>query len=323
MTDRKVLKQEARQSLREAGYMPVLVTLVVTVILVVLYVLSGVLSGQFEAYREMIETFLQTGVLKQPDVGDARFTALLLVLAMELLSPVITVGYTIYTLRVSRGVKASVGDVFDAFGIFLRALVTSMLLSFIRMFWSFLSAMLISSAASFVTAPELVPLAEIPGYTEGAAVAAVLLSIPALLIPVFFMYPYRLSIFFMLDNRHLRSLQCLAASRFAMRRRRWELIRLDLSLLGWYVLSVIPIANLWARPYIAVTMAKYYDAVAPGFWEGVKRDMQARQSQPPQSPWQMRGQEPSEPERKPDDGDSPPPTEYHIPGEHRDDGEEK
>lgn len=320
MTDRKTLKAEAKAALRAAGGKPLLVTLAVFAILTVLTVLSGILSGQFEAYRTMLETFLATGALVQPETGQMSAVAILLVFAIELLAPIVSVGYTLYTLRVSRGEKAGVGDVFDAFGIFLRALITSLLLSFIRLFWSFLAAMIIASATSVYGAPELAAFAELPGYTALTFVTTVIVSLSALLIPVFFMYPYRLSVFFMLDDRHLRSIQCLAASRFAMRGRRWQLIRLDLSLLGWYVLSYVPIANLWARPYIAVVMAKYYDAVRPGFWENVKKDMEARQQAAAQgTPWEPWRREPTEDEPADDRDDDPPPTEYHIPGEHRDD----
>jgi len=112
-------------------------------------------------------------------------------------------------------------------------------------------------------------------------------------------YFYRLADFFMLDHPEMSCLQCLTMSRLAMRGRKWELFKLDLSFLGWYILSVIPLVGVWVQPYVTITAAGFYDAVAPGFLQELEQRMreqmerQARALGRPENPhgWHIPGED--------------------------------
>ena len=43
---------------------------------------------------------------------------------------------------------------------------------------------------------------------------------------------------------------------------KWELFVLDLSFIGWGLLTVIPFVSVYVTPYMEVTCAGYYDALA-------------------------------------------------------------
>lgn len=76
----------------------------------------------------------------------------------------------------------------------------------------------------------------------------------ALIVPGFFaLYSYRMARYLLLTHPEFGVIDCLRESRLRMRGHRMELFRLDLSFLGWGLLSAIPVLGLipsvWALPY--------------------------------------------------------------------------
>ena len=283
MIDRKELKAEAREAIRATKPSPVLVTLAVAAILLVTHALSLSLSGDLKAYRTMAEEYILNGrfVYVEP-TGSAGALPWLLTLGLDLMSLVIGVGYTLYCMRVIRRQSPSFGDVFDVFGLFLRAVALSLLRS------------IVVSLASFIYA---VPAAML-GMVIGPVTATVV-CLP-LLAPMFILaYSYRLAAYILLDDPAYPAIQCLMLSRAAMKGRKKELFLLDLSFLGWMLLCLFPPAILWVRPYMDVTCAGWYDRVMPGFTEELKRRAAEPRPDPGPSPWQI----PGEPRNDEDDGE--------------------
>ena len=246
MIDRKELKAQARQILRETKPSAVWVTLMVTAALLIMQVLSLTLSGDLDAYRSMLESAMAGQLTYAVPSGTNNPIGWLLTIALDVMSLVLSVGYTLYILRLSRRKNPSFGDVFDAFGIFLRAVWISILRSVVVSLWSFIYAL----PASFL------------GVVMDPVLASVI-CLP-LLAPMFMAaYSYRLAVFILLDERQYSCMQCLTLSRMAMQGRRLELFRLDLSFLGWMLLCVVPFVFLWVEPYMGVTSAKWYDKVMP------------------------------------------------------------
>ena len=80
---------------------------------------------------------------------------------------------------------------------------------------------------------------------------------------------------------------------------------LDLSFLGWLLLSVVPFVILWTRPYMTVASAGFYDEVIPAFWEEVKnRPIAAPMSAVRPGEWSVPGETPGEPE-EPEEPEEP------------------
>jgi len=250
MTDRKELKRLAREAIRDTKPSPVWVTLVVIVILTVVQLLSLNLSGDLDAYLTMAKGFAAGDIaIAEPAVSISPL-AWLLALSLNLMSMVVSMGYTLYTLRVSRRASPGFGDVFDAFAMFFRVIVLS-----------FVQSILVSSVYA-------IPMSLLSTLID--PVSASMFCLP-LIVPMFMLaYAYRLADYILLDNPSFAAIQCLGLSRLAMQGRKWDMFKLDLSFLGWLLLCVFPPVWLWVRPYMSVTIAGYYDAVMPGFMEWLK-----------------------------------------------------
>ena len=302
MIDRKELKTAARQALRDTKPSPVLVTLMTAAITVVLVYLSLSINGTIDVVRELIGAFrggtLAETVTSGGTADEVSLFGSLLVFALNIMTSVISVGYVLYCLRVARHTAASFGDVFDAFGLFLRAFVLRFLRGLVLLAWQVAFAV----ALSFLTSAVLLAI-----YGDGAeeALYALMASPWAALTLVLYIpwfvasYFYRLADYFLLDHPEMTCIQCLTMSRMAMRGHKWELFLLDLSFLGWYVLCIVPVAVLWVQPYITVTMAGFYEKTAPAFLAQLEARARQQAEQPPQ----------------PGHG-------YHVPGR-SDDGEEE
>lgn len=279
MTDRKELKANARQAMAEARPRPAWVTLAVGAIVLVLAVLTMSIDGELDMLRDMFDTFMSTGEILYSEEGEISGLATVLALALELMSMVLSVGYTLYALRVSRRQKAALGDVFDAFGVFFRAI------------WiTILNELLVS----FSSICYILPTVLLTMVMGGSALAP-LICLPLMVVPYITMYSLRQGVFIMLDNPGIGCMQCLSLSRMAMRGHKWELFKLDLSFIGWYILCIVPFAALRVAPYIEVTRAAYYDRFVPAFIQSI--------------PTVLSGAKPPEP------------PQYRAPGENRDDDE--
>lgn len=267
--DRKILKKEAKTIIRETKPSPILVSLVILLIIAVLQVLSMSLNGDFAAMSAVYEAAM-AGEVIYPQVEGATGFGWILTLALELMAMVLTVGFTLYCLRVSRHIKAGAGDLFDAFGLFFRAVCISIVPSLLVSAWCMLYVLPVTYFAVSTGAMWL--------YAAG---------LPLLIPAIQASYAYRQAVYITLDNPHLNCFQCVALSKAAMEGHKWELFKLDLSFLGWQLLSAIPFLWLWVLPYMRITEAEYYSAVMADF--AVRRGM-------PAAPGFESGEEPKDPE---------------------------
>ena len=73
-------------------------------------------------------------------------------------------------------------------------------------------------------------------------------------------YRYRQALYLLLDHPERSAWQCLRESSALMSGHKWELFVLDLSFLGWAMLSAMfaPV-SIWLDPYRAITNAGFYN----------------------------------------------------------------
>ena len=74
-------------------------------------------------------------------------------------------------------------------------------------------------------------------------------------------YGYRQSTFLLLDHKDWGIMKCLKESRRIMKGYKWKAFTLDLSLLGWYFLSAIPLTEIYAYPLVETTKTLFYDSI--------------------------------------------------------------
>lgn len=226
--DRVMLKADARQRLGRYNPNPIVVGLIVFLISWVLSMLSGSVLGMnaflqlFDMTKYTSEEALTRAVEYFWRNYHPSAIAMLLAAALMIMNYMISVGFTIYSLHVSRGEKADYGNLFDGFGIFFRVLWLAILQGVFVFLWS------------------------------------LLLYIPGIIAA----YRYRQSLFLLLDHPEMSALECITASKEMMRGHKGELFALDLSFIGWILLEglVAPLA-IWLVPYREITYANYYNAL--------------------------------------------------------------
>ena len=147
-------------------------------------------------------------------------------------------GFTFFCLNVARRLEAGFGTLFDMFGWFFRFLWLNILMAIFIFLWSLLLV--------------------IPGI-----IAA---------------YRYSMATYIFFDNPEMGAMDCIRASKQMTNGYKGKLFVLDLSFIGWSILSIIPLVSIYTTPYISTTKANYYRALRGEFYN-------AQQQQQPQNPW--------------------------------------
>lgn len=164
---------------------------------------------------------------------DFSFLGLLLAFALFLLDPLLSVGFISFCMKHNRGQSFEIRDLFNGFVYFGKILLLFFASTLLIFLWSLL----------FI----------IPGI-----VAA---------------YKYRLIYYIFLDDTEKSVRQCLYESKKLMRGKKMDLLIIDLSFFGWYLLNIVtmftvsftpipfafPIILIWLSPYLGLTRAGFYD----------------------------------------------------------------
>jgi uncharacterized membrane protein len=101
-------------------------------------------------------------------------------------------------------------------------------------------------------------------YLGGSLLVAIftLLWTLLLIIPgIIKAYAYAMTPYIMKDQPELSAVDCIDRSMSMMNGYKWKLFLLDLSFIGWYLLSCLSlgIGLLWLTPYIYCSRAKFYE----------------------------------------------------------------
>ena len=232
------LKVEARQAIRGRHPSAFLVSLAFYLILVLLTLLSRRLMITTMHFEEIIALSEQMAAA-QTQAQQMRILESLaalsdtrerlgeyMILAIDLMETMLMMGFAKYCLDLSRGIDGTVWSLFDAFGNFFRFLGLNILISIL------------------------------------VSLATLLLIIPGIILS----YSYALAPYLLMDDPKKGPIQCMRESRERMRGHKWKLFLLDLSLLGWLLLTLIPGVAIYTVPYCYTVRANFYRAVT-GRWE--------------------------------------------------------
>lgn len=218
MPTRAELKQNAKNSMR--GHKPsvYLVALVYIIIIYVLEVLTyKVMFPGMSAYDILMNLQDSNAALPDPSaVGQ------ILQVAIEIMTVMIGVGFSIFCLHVSRGIAAGMGELFDAFGMFFKFLWLNIVMAVFIWLWS------------------------------------LLLIVPGIIAA----YRYSMAVYIMIDNPEYSAMECIRGSKQMMMGHKGELFLLDLSFIGWAFLSIIPFVCLYTMPYFEVTTCNFYNSLS-------------------------------------------------------------
>ena len=225
--NRPLLKQQARGLIRTAQPSVLLTSAVYIALGAVVSFLSSRLVGVSYATLERYMNFVQQGQL---DYAVSVLTssmpslpAVLINAALELVMAIVGVGFTLFILNTVRGVGAATGNLLDGFAFFWRIILLNIVLSIFVLLWS------------------------------------LLLIVPGIIAA----YRYSMATYVLLDHPDYGVMDCIRESKALTQGRKLELFKLDLSFLGWLLLSCLPyigyFISVWVTPYYALTHAMYYE----------------------------------------------------------------
>ena len=149
-----------------------------------------------------------------------------LIVGTLLFAGVLSVGMCVILLQISRNGSAGFESLFDGFrNGFGNNVVASILVQLFTFLWSLL----------FI----------IPGIIKS--------------------YSYSMTYYILADNPDMAPTDAIKASQEMMKGNKWRLFCLDLSYIGWYLLSVLTlgILLLWIAPYNMMAHAEFYESIKP------------------------------------------------------------
>ena len=239
--DRKQMKMDAKAAMRAHRPSVYLVAIVFLLITLLLDWLSRKLEFPGVS-REMLASAMNDPEAIQRiylTVAQNRSTfGSILSLAISIMDIIISGGFTYFCLCVARRLEAGFGTLFEMFSWFFRFLWLNILMAIFIFLWSLLLV--------------------VPGI-----IAA---------------YRYSMAMYIFFDDPEKGALECIRESKAMTYGYKGKLFVLDLSFIGWAILSIIPLVSIYTTPYMSTTKANYYRALRGEFYN-------AQQQQQPQNPW--------------------------------------
>ena len=239
--DRWAAKLDARACMILSGASPIWVSLVYGILVlavpaaaVALCLTGPVLTGRYAPALPWLLLFL--GVV--------------IVLYRVLAS----VGYVRYGMRLARGWDTGAGNLLDGFGMAWLVLRTWLLLAVRLLLWSALGVL-------------PVILLWFPVRLVGRELVTELYALSAYLFLVFYLgrtvLRYPLTFFFLMDHPQEGARAAIRSSTAQMRGHKWDFLELQVSFLGWWLVSLVTLglAGLWVRPYWMAACVNFYDCV--------------------------------------------------------------
>ena len=225
-----VLKAGARRLIFENSPRIFIISLIYITLAAVVSWLSFRLPGTIS--MQDINSRLLSGEL--PGIGiiftNFRPIGLLFAFLLLLFQPVLDFGFISYCLKINRSQKTDYFDLLNGFLFFVKVILLYLLILIFVLMWSLLLI--------------------IPGIVAS--------------------YRYRLAYYILLDDPTKGVLQCIIESKLLMNGKKVDLLTIDLSFFGWFILDfavlfaipfsfAIPIVSIWLSPYLGLTRAAFYE----------------------------------------------------------------
>lgn len=231
-TSRPLLKSNAKTIIRTAK--PSVLT--AAVIFIAVSLLFGMLSSAVlgvNITQDDMQRYLQysmngdfDGLVRMSESMVPPSSAYLLNLLIQFVLYIVAAGFLIFLLNTVKSAGAVYGNLLDGFGQAGRLILLALVEGLFIFLWS------------------------------------LLLFFPAIIAA----YRYRMARLILLEHPEMGVMDCIRASKQMMKGHKWECFVLDLSFIGWWLLSAIPYVGyavrIWLTPYYNTTMVLYYMALA-------------------------------------------------------------
>lgn len=229
-TSRPLLKNNAKIIVKTARPSVIAASLIFLLVSLLMSTLSTKLTGITVDNLITYQNYVSSGDFERALTYLTSLipprSARVFILLLSIVSMIWQAGYTIFIMNTVRKSGATYGNLLDGFSITLKLILLGFLRTLFITLWSLLF------------------------YFPGIIAA----------------YRYRMSLYLLLDHPEMGVMECLRTSKQMMKGHKWECFVLDLSFIGWRLLSELPLigyfVSLWATPYICTTFVLYYMALA-------------------------------------------------------------
>lgn len=232
--NRVELKERSKDLIARSKPQVLLVGLIYIILGLIMYLLSSRLLGinYTDTLKQLYTQYLESGNVEYAMAVATRMTPPIYAVALswvtDFLMYIVGAGFVLFLLNTIRRAGASYGNLLDAFPLFFKLFLLSLLTSVFTFLWSLLLIF--------------------PGVIAS--------------------YRYRQALYILLDHPEKSPLQCIRESTELMKGHKMELFILDLSFIGWTLLASIPyvgyIIQIWTVPYIDLSYALYYEKLSGG-----------------------------------------------------------
>ncbi|MDR1590072.1 MAG: DUF975 family protein [Oscillospiraceae bacterium] len=241
MPERIKQKLSAKFIMRENARSVYLISFILTIISNILGHFMRLLLGTDHFLADVNDAALSggdfVGTLEAYDALAERLTPVdgLLTLVMGVIAAIISMGYYIVILRLTRGQSAEVKGLFDGFAFPLKVVWLNIVTGFFIFLWTIL----------FI----------VPGI-----IAA---------------FRYSMAVYILADDPTKGALECIRESKQMMKSHKLNLFVLELSFLGWLFIAgfvatlftfiiglQLDIFMIWLTPYMELTRANFYNSVS-------------------------------------------------------------
>ena len=158
----------------------------------------------------------------------AVLSALIMLAVYLLVGSVVKLGYARFHMNLVDGGEAAVSQLFGYFAFWKNAVIANLLRSIYTFLWT------------------------------------LLLIIPGILAN----YSYAMTDYILAERPDMAAQEAIALSKQMMNGNRWRLFCLEISFIGWHILSGLTfgIGHLWLRPYTETARAAFYREIS-GTWQ--------------------------------------------------------
>jgi len=224
------LKANARKLIIENSPRLLLITVVYLIFVSVVSEFTLRLPGSISI--EDIYSRLSSG--EMPGLGiiytNFRPIGVFLAIILYVLQPVIGVGFTSFCMKTGRSQNTELKDLLNGFLVFTKVVSIFIITTVLIFLWS------------------------------------MLLIVPGIIA----FYRYRLAYYILLDDPGKGAMQCINESKLLMNGKKLDLLTIDISFIGWYILSnavillipspiALPLVSIWLSPYFGLTIAAFYE----------------------------------------------------------------
>ena len=223
--DRNGAKFISRVLMSETKPSVMLITFLYIVMSTGLYFLVLKLSGYYDYMVEFLIYFQATGKYYTGALPEIGTIEAVLCIALVILKVIFDSGYEMYILLISRRIKTEFRTLFYGFNFPVKTFLIAVIKN-----------------------------------------CLVLLGLSLFIVPgVVLYYWYRFAFFVLVDHPEYSAIRCLRESRKLVKGNTAQLFVLDLSLLGWRLLSwtvsmtMLPVLDIWVKPYTGAVFAVYYN----------------------------------------------------------------